>query len=169
MALRILSWRYDRLIGIFLSHTSRFKIISPWDMSQYQNFPRISLERAFSTCISKFAFLWLCPWQSAWTWPQKRLGHEVNFLPTASGTVDQCTILTLSPQRHLFALKCYQWGRDAVKLTVKRIIKDLRVANFQDEYTKISFWGVWGWITAFKITGEKFILIKNTFLSANLR
>ena len=47
--------------------------------------------------------------------------------------------------------------------------KDLRVANFQDEYTKISFWGVWGWITAFKITGEKFILIKNTFLSANLR
>ena len=84
-------------------------------------------------------------------------------------TVDQCTILTLSPQRHLFALKCYQWGRDAVKLTVKRIIKDLRVANFQDEYTKISFWELWGWITAFKITGEKFILIKNTFLSANLR
>ena len=125
--------------------------------------------RAFSTCISKFAFLWLCPWQSAWTWPQKTLGHEVNFLPTASGTVDQCTILTLSPQRHLFALKCYQWGRDAVKLTVKRIIKDLRVANFRDEYTKISFWGLWGWITAFQITGEKFILIKNTFLSANLR
>ena len=100
---------------------------------------------------------------------RKRLRHEVNFLPTASGTVDQCTILTLSPQRHLFALKCYQWGRDAVKLTVKRIIKDLRVANFQDEYTKISFWGLWGWITAFKITGEKFILIKNTFLSAKLR
>ena len=91
------------------------------------------------------------------------------FLPTASGTVDQCTILTLSPQRHLFALKCYQWGRDAVKLTVKRIIKELRVANFQDEYTKISFWELWGWITAFKITAEKFILIKTTFLSANPR
>ena len=56
-----------------------------------------------------------------------------------------------------------------MKLTVKRIIKELRVANFQDEYTKISFWELWGWITAFKITDEKFILIKTTFLSANLR
>ena len=169
MALRKLSWRYGWLIGIFLSHTSRFKIISPWDMSQYQTPRAFSLERAFSTCISKFTFLWLCPWQPAWTWPQKRLGHEVNFLPTASGTFDQCIILTLSPQRHLFALKCYQRGRDAVKLTMKRIIKESRVANFQDEYAKISFWELWGWITAFKIIGEKFILIENTFLSENLR
>ena len=65
--------------------------------------------------------------------------------------------------------KCYQRGRDAVKLTVKRIIKESRVANFQDEYAKISFWELWGWITAFKIIGEKFILIENTFLSENLR
>ena len=28
-------------------------------------------------------------------------GYKVNFLSTASGTVDQCTILTPSPQRHL--------------------------------------------------------------------
>ena len=28
----------------FLSHISRSKIIAPWDMSQYQNSPRISLE-----------------------------------------------------------------------------------------------------------------------------
>ena len=32
------------LIGIFLSHTLRSKITAPWDMSQYQNFTRISLE-----------------------------------------------------------------------------------------------------------------------------
>ena len=157
-------------IGIFLSYTSRFKITSPWDVS----IPKLPAyfagnRRAFSSCISKVASLWLCSWQSDWTRLQKRLRYEVNFLPTASGTVDQCTILTLSPQRHLFALKCYQWGRDAVKLTVKRIIKELRVANFQDEYTKISFWELWGWITAFKITAEKFILIKTTFLSANPR
>ena len=56
-----------------------------------------------------------------------------------------------------------------MKLTVKRIIKESRVANFQDEYAKISFWELWGWITAFKIIGEKFILIENTFLSENLR
>ena len=31
-------------IGIFLSHTLRSKITAPWDMSQYQNFTRISLE-----------------------------------------------------------------------------------------------------------------------------
>ena len=169
MALRILSWRYDWLISIFLSHTSRFKIISPWDMSEYQNSPRISLERAFSTCISKFAFLWLCPWQPAWTWPQKRLGQEVNFLPTASGTVDQCTILTLSPQRHLFTLKCYRRERDAVKLTVKRVIKELRVTKFRDEYTKIIFRELCGWINPFEITCEKLILIENTFSSANLK
>ena len=30
-------------IGIFLSHTLRFKIIAPWDMSQYENSSRISL------------------------------------------------------------------------------------------------------------------------------
>ena len=52
---------------------------------------------------------------------------------------------------------------------MKRIIKESRVANFQDEYAKISIWELWGWITAFKIIGEKFILIENTFLSENLR
>ena len=31
-------------IAIFLSHTLRSKIIAPWDMSQYQIFPRILLE-----------------------------------------------------------------------------------------------------------------------------
>ena len=31
-------------IGFFLSHTLRSKIIAPWNMSQYQKPPRISLE-----------------------------------------------------------------------------------------------------------------------------
>ena len=158
-------------IGIFLSYTSRFKITSPWDVSPYQNSPCISLETGepFFSCISKFASLWLCSWQSDWTWPQKRLGHEVNFLPTTSGTVDQCTILTLSPQRHLFRLKCYRREIDAVKLTVKRVIKELRVTKFQDKYPKILFWELWGWNNPFEITCEKLILIENTFSSANLK
>ena len=54
---------------------------APWDMSQYQNSLRISLETSVLTCISKFASLWLCSWQSDWTRPRKRLGYEVNFLP----------------------------------------------------------------------------------------
>ena len=32
---------------------------------------------------------------------EETVGYEVNSLSTASGTVDQCTILTPSPQRHL--------------------------------------------------------------------
>ena len=40
----------------------------------------------------------------------------------------------------LFSLKCYQRGRDAVKLTAKRIRRELKVAKFQDEYSKILFW-----------------------------
>ena len=157
-------------IGIFLSYTSRFKITSPWDVST----PKLPAHfagnrRAFSSCISKVASLWLCSWQSDWTRLQKRLRYEVNFLPTASGTVDQCTILTLSPQRHLFTLKCYRRERDAVKLTVKRVIKELRVTKFRDEYTKIIFRELCGWINPFEITCEKLILIENTFSSANLK
>ena len=42
-------------IGIFLSHTLRSKIIAPWDMSQYQNSPRISQETTTDTQdVSKF-------------------------------------------------------------------------------------------------------------------
>ena len=58
-------------------------------------------KRAFCTWISKFASFWLCFEQANWTRPRKKLGYEVNFLSTASGTVDQCTIVTPSPQRHL--------------------------------------------------------------------
>ena len=39
-----------------------------------------------------------------------------------------------------FSLKCYRRGKDAVKLTAKRIRRELRVAKFQDENPKISFW-----------------------------
>ena len=57
-------------------------------------------KRAFCTWISKFASFWLCFEQADWTQPRKKLGYEVNFLSTASGTVEQCTILAPSPQRH---------------------------------------------------------------------
>ena len=43
------------------------------------------------------------------------------------------------------------------------------MARFQDEYPKISFWELWGWIIPLKITGEKLILKENKFSSANLR
>ena len=45
-------------------------------------------KRAFSNCISKFASLWLYFEQADWTRPRKKLGLEVNFLSSASGTVD---------------------------------------------------------------------------------
>ena len=57
-------------------------------------------KRAFCTWISKFASFWLCFEQADWTQPRKKLGYEVNFLSTASGAVEQCTILAPSPQRH---------------------------------------------------------------------
>ena len=63
-------------------------------------------KRAFSTWISKFASFWLCFEQANWTGSRKKLGYEVNFLSTASGTVEQCTILIVSPQRHLALLYC---------------------------------------------------------------
>ena len=67
-----------------------------------------------------------------------------------------------------FSLKCYRRGKDAVKLTAKRIRRELRVAKFQDENPKISFWELQGWIIPFKITaGEKLILIENKFPNAN--
>ena len=31
---------------------------------------------------------------------------EMNFLSTASGTIDKCSILTLSPKRHLTLIYC---------------------------------------------------------------
>ena len=68
-------------LGIFLTCSFRSTITAPWDMSQYQNSLRISLETSVLTCISKFTSLWLCSWQSDWTRPRKRLGYEVNFLP----------------------------------------------------------------------------------------
>ena len=48
-------------------------------------------KRAFSTWISKFASFWLCFEQANWTGSRKKLGYEVNFLSTASGTVEQYT------------------------------------------------------------------------------
>ena len=56
-----------------------------------------------------------------------------------------------------------------MKLTVKRVIKELRVTKFRDEYPKILFRELRGWINPFEITGEKLILIENTFSSANLK
>ena len=155
-------------------------------------------KRSFSTWISKFASFWLCFEQANWTRPRKKLGYEVNFLSTASGTVERCTILTPSPQRHLaliycpdqssnrqnlnilqgllwalklglFSLNCYRRGRDTVKLTAKWIINESRVAKFQGEYINISFWELWGGIIPFKITGEKLILKENKFSSGNPR
>ena len=155
-------------------------------------------KRAFCTWISKFASFWLCFEQANWTRPRKKLGYEVNFLSTASGTVERCTILTPSPQRHLaliycpyqssnrqnlnilrgllwalklglFSLNCYRRGRDTVKWTAKWIINESRVAKFQGEYINISFWELWGGIIPFKITGEKLILKENKFSSGNPR
>ena len=155
-------------------------------------------KRAFSTWISKFASFWLCFEQANWTRPREKLGYEVNILSSTSGTIDHCTILTLSPQRHLaliycpdqpsngqnlnilrgllwalklglFSLDCYRRERDTVKLTAKRIINELGVAKFQGECLNISFWELWGGIIPFKITGEKLILKENKFPSANPR
>ena len=66
----------------------------------------------------------------------------------------------------LFSLNTYRRGRDAVKLTAKRIINNLGVAKFQGEYLNISFWELWRGIIPFKITGEKLILKENKFSSA---
>ena len=89
-------------IGIFLSHILRSKIIALWDMSQYQNSPRISLETSVFYLNFRVRLL-----LSGFVL-NKQTGHgrgrnlyEVNFLSTASGTVDQYTKLTPSPQRHL--------------------------------------------------------------------
>ena len=124
-------------------------------------------KRAFSTCISKFASLWLCSW-----WPPKSLSrpclvYEANFLSTPSGTVDKCTILTPFPRRHLaliycldqpirqggetktdkqrtkfeysseFGINCRR-GRDAVKLTAMQIHKGNH-RNLFSSRLKISF------------------------------
>ena len=75
-------------------------------MSQYQISPRISLETSVLYLNSKFASFWLYFEQADRTRPRKKLGYEVNFLSTASGTVEQCTILTLTPQRHLALIYC---------------------------------------------------------------
>ena len=86
----------------YLSHILRSKIIALWDMSQYQNSPRISLETSVFYLNFRVRLL-----LSGFVL-NKQTGHgrgrnlyEVNFLSTASGTVDQYTILTPSPQRHL--------------------------------------------------------------------
>ena len=47
-------------IGIFHSYSLQSEMISPWDLSQYQTPRAFRRKRAFSTCISKFAPLWLC-------------------------------------------------------------------------------------------------------------
>ena len=88
-------------IGIFLGRSLRFKITAPGKCLITKIPPAFHWKRAFSTSISKFASLWLCSEQSDWIRPRKRLGYEVNFLSTAGGMVDQCTVLTPSPQRHL--------------------------------------------------------------------
>ena len=41
--------------------------------------------------ISEFASFWICFEQANWTGSRKKLGYEVNFLSTASGTVEQYT------------------------------------------------------------------------------
>ena len=131
-------------IGIFLSHTLRSKIIAPWDI--HTKTPRaFRWKRSFSARISKSASLWLGSSQSDWTRPRKRLGYEFNFLSTACGTVDEFTICTqahTSPysilrglpralKLGLFSLKRYRRWTDAVKLTAKRILNELKVAKFQ--------------------------------------
>ena len=63
-------------------------------------------KRAFCTWISQFASFWLYFEQADRTRPRKKLGYEVNFLSTACGTVEQCTILTPFPQRHLSLIYC---------------------------------------------------------------
>ena len=85
-------------ISIFLGHTLRSKITASWNMSQHKNSLSISLETSVFCRISKSASLWLCSWQADWTRPRKRLGYDFNFLSTASGTIDQCTMLTSSPE-----------------------------------------------------------------------
>ena len=70
-------------------------------MSQYQISPRISLETSVLYLNSKFASFWLYFEQADRTRPRKKLGYEVNFPSTASGTIDQYTVFTPSPQRYL--------------------------------------------------------------------
>ena len=41
----------------------------------------------------------------------------------------------------------------------KQIRKEARVAKFQDEYPKISFWELCVWIIPFKITGKKKLIL----------
>ena len=62
-------------IGIFLSHILRSKIIAPWNMCQYQNSPRISLETSVFYLNFRVHFF-LAMW--------KKLGYRVNFLSIAS-------------------------------------------------------------------------------------
>ena len=42
----------------------------------------------------------------------------------------------------------------------KQIRKEARVAKFQDEYPKISFWELCVWIIPFKITAKKAYIIE---------
>ena len=71
-------------IGIFLSHTFRSKIIAPWDMSQYQNFPRISLETSVYLHFQVRFFLAML-WTSRLDTAAEETWCEINFLSTASG------------------------------------------------------------------------------------
>ena len=48
----------------FLSHILRSKIISPWDMSQYQNSPRISLETSVFFLNFQVRFFLAVVWTS---------------------------------------------------------------------------------------------------------
>ena len=88
-------------IGIFLSHILRSKIIALWDMSQYQNSPRISLETSVFYQNFQVRFFLAMLWTSKLDTAAEETWYEVNFLSTVSGMVDQCTILTPSPRRHL--------------------------------------------------------------------
>ena len=51
-------------IGIFLSHILRSKIIALWDMSQYQNSPRISLETSVFYLNFRVRFFLVMLWTS---------------------------------------------------------------------------------------------------------
>ena len=77
-------------------------------------------KRAFCTWTSKFTSFLLCFEQANWTRPRKKLGYEVNFLSTANGTVDQCTILTPSPQRHLALIYCPDQASNGQNLNILR-------------------------------------------------
>ena len=71
-------------IGIFLSHTFRSKIITPWDMSQYQNFLRITLETSVYLYFQVCFFLAM-RWKRRLDTAAEETWYEVNFLSTARG------------------------------------------------------------------------------------